>query len=53
MRVWQGVWVELREVVWLASVVSGLSIAGVGLAVALALAFDGWAAAVPAAVGRI
>ena len=37
MRVWQGVWIELREVAWLASVVWGLSIAGVGLAVALAL----------------
>ena len=38
MRVWRGVWFELREVVWLASVVWGLSIAGVGLAVAVALA---------------
>jgi hypothetical protein len=33
-------WQEVREVVWLASVVWGLSIAGVGLAVGLALVFD-------------
>jgi hypothetical protein len=37
MRVWRAAWQELREVVWLASVVWGLSIAGVALAVALAL----------------
>jgi hypothetical protein len=53
MRVWQGLWFELREVVWLASVVWGLSIAGVGLAVAVALALDSWAAGIPAIVGRI
>jgi hypothetical protein len=29
-------WEELREVAWLASVITGLSLAGVGLAVALA-----------------
>ena len=29
---------EMREVVWLASVVGGLSVAGVGLAVVAALA---------------
>ena len=33
---------ELREVVWLASVVGGLSLVGVGMAVALAMALD-WA----------
>ena len=33
---WNTVWDELREVVWLASLVGGLSVAGVGLAVALA-----------------
>jgi hypothetical protein len=36
-------WVsEFREVVWLASVVSGLSVLGVGLAVGLAFALDHW-----------
>ena len=29
---------ELREIAWLASVISGLSVLGVGLAVTLALA---------------
>jgi len=31
-------WIELREIVWLASIVSSLSILSVGVAVALALA---------------
>lgn len=35
---WNTLWEELREVVWLASVVGGLSVLGVGLAVALAAA---------------
>jgi hypothetical protein len=35
---WSSVTTELREVVWLASTVFGLSIFGVGLSVALALA---------------
>jgi hypothetical protein len=43
VRAWKGLWLGLREVVWLASVVSGLSIVGVGLAVALVLALDSWA----------
>lgn len=33
---WNAVFDELRELLWLASVISGLSIAGVSLAVALA-----------------
>jgi hypothetical protein len=33
---WKAVREEVGEIVWLASVVGGLSIAGVGLAVALA-----------------
>lgn len=33
---------EMREVVWLASMVGGLSVASVGLAVVVALAMDGW-----------
>ena len=39
---------EFQEVVWLASVVSGLSVLGVGLAVGLAFALDHWAAVAPA-----
>ena len=35
-QMWNAVREELREVVWLASVIGGLSAAGVGLAVALA-----------------
>jgi hypothetical protein len=31
-------WIELREVAWLASIISGLSIASVAVAVAVALA---------------
>ena len=31
-------WIELREIFWLASIVGGLSIASVAIAVALALA---------------
>jgi hypothetical protein len=48
MRPWNGLWVEMREIAWLASIVSGLSIIGVGLAVAMALAMDSWAAAAAA-----
>jgi len=33
---WNTVWDELREMIWLASVIGGLSAAGVGLAVVLA-----------------
>jgi len=33
---WNTLWDELREVVWLASVVGGLSLVAVGMAVALA-----------------
>lgn len=36
MSVWKSVQQEMREVVWLASVVGGLSVAGVGLAVVVA-----------------
>jgi hypothetical protein len=44
MRHWHSVWVELREVVWLTTVLWGVSIAGVGFAIALALALDSGAA---------
>lgn len=33
---WQTMWVELREMAWLISVIGRLSVLGVGLAVALA-----------------
>jgi hypothetical protein len=35
---WNTVWDELREVAWLTSMIAGLSVAGVSLAVALAAA---------------
>ena len=35
-NMWTTLWEELREVAWLTSVITGLSLAGVGLAVALA-----------------
>jgi hypothetical protein len=35
---WNSAWIELREVVYLAVMVGGLSAVGVGLAVALVLA---------------
>lgn len=38
MRVWESILHEMREVMWLASVVGGLSAAGVGLAVVVAMA---------------
>jgi hypothetical protein len=38
MSIWNTVRAELREVAWLASVVGGLSAAGVGLAVLVAIA---------------
>jgi hypothetical protein len=41
---WSAVRREMREVVWLASIVGGLSLLGVGLALAAALALDGWPA---------
>jgi hypothetical protein len=40
MRIWTGFWSELREVAWLVSIVGGLSVLGVVLAVALALALE-------------
>jgi hypothetical protein len=49
----RNVWLsEFREVVWLASVVSGLSVLGVGMAVVLALALDHWASVAPAVLGH-
>jgi hypothetical protein len=38
MRVWSKVRVEVGEVMWLISIVGGLSVVGVGLAVALVAA---------------
>jgi hypothetical protein len=35
-NMWITLWYELREIAWLASVVTGLSLAGVGLAVVVA-----------------
>jgi hypothetical protein len=36
LRMWKTVLEEAREVVWLASIVGGLSAVGVGIAIALA-----------------
>ena len=38
MPTWKVLWLELREIAWLASIVSLLSIVGVSLAVAVVLA---------------
>ena len=38
MRIWSTLRNELREIVWLTSMVGGISALGVGLAVTLALA---------------
>jgi len=43
MSVWSTLRGELREIAWLASLIGGLSLLGVGLAITLALALDGWA----------
>lgn len=42
---WGGLRSEIREVIWLASVISGLSVLGVGAGVILALLMDSGAAA--------
>ena len=44
---------EVREVVWLASVVGGLSVLGVGMAVGLALALDHWASWGPVVTSHV
>jgi hypothetical protein len=42
MRIYKGMAAEAREVLWLASIVSGLSVLGVAVAVILVLILDGW-----------
>lgn len=42
MDLWKALGGELREMIWLASLVGALSALGVGLAVMLALAVDNW-----------
>ena len=37
IQMWKSVLDEAREVVWLASIVGGLSVVGVGIAIALAV----------------
>jgi hypothetical protein len=37
-QLWNALYAELREIAWLASIVGGLSVAGVGLAIALVAA---------------
>jgi len=42
MELWKGLTSELREMIWLASLVGALSVLGVGVAVIVALALDHW-----------
>jgi hypothetical protein len=42
MDLWKGLGDELREMLWLASLVGALSVVGVGLAVLVALVLDHW-----------
>jgi hypothetical protein len=42
MELWKGLGEEVREMIWLASLVGALSVLGVGLAVIVALALDNW-----------
>jgi hypothetical protein len=45
-------WLELREVLWLATMLGGLSTVSVGLAIALAVALEHWAAVIPTGGGQ-
>lgn len=42
MELWQGLGDDVREMLWLASLVGALSVLGVGLAVIVALVLDNW-----------
>jgi hypothetical protein len=42
MRFPKEILLEVREVLWLASVIGGLSVLGVALAVALVVALESW-----------
>jgi hypothetical protein len=42
MELWKGLGDEVREMLWLASLVGVLSVLGVGLAVIVALVLDNW-----------
>jgi hypothetical protein len=44
MELWKSLGEELREMIWLASLVGMLSVLGVGLAVMAALVLDTWPA---------
>jgi hypothetical protein len=41
MKMFNALWVELREVAWLSSTVGAISVLGVGLAVVLVLMLEG------------
>jgi hypothetical protein len=53
MGFWNVVREEIREVVWLASVIWGLSVIGVGLAVMLAFFTNDWTSPLAAAYTRV
>ncbi|HJZ34483.1 MAG TPA: hypothetical protein VKF35_25435 [Hyphomicrobiaceae bacterium] len=42
MELWNGLKDDVREMLWLASLIGALSMLGVGLAVILAIAADNW-----------
>jgi hypothetical protein len=53
MSNWKGFRGELREIAWLASVVGGLSVLGVGLAVTLVLTLDRWTSWISASTSHM
>jgi hypothetical protein len=53
MDFWSVLREEIREVVWLASVIWGLSVIGVGLAVMLAFVMNDWTSPLAAAYTHV
>ena len=47
MQYWTSLWIEMREVAWLASVIGVLSLLGIVLAFALVVVLDGWSPSAP------
>ena len=53
MSIWSTFRDELREIAWLASIIGGLSVLGVGLAVTLVLTLDSWPSWVSASAAHM
>lgn len=53
MGFWNAAREEIREIVWLASVIWGLSVIGVGLAVMLAFLMNDWTSPLAAAYTHV